>query len=138
MMSIKSVVKRKRKAREGKGFSQKELKEVGLSLREALKLGIPIDTRRSTKHEENVIRLKAYVGALRLEPSVSEKKVKTIELTKVKGIGPKTARKLKEAGIENANELATSSPQRVADTLGSSEVRATCFVEDARSLLKEP
>ena len=48
-----------------------------------------------------------------------------------------TAKKLKEAGIENANELATSNPQRVAEVLGSSETRAVGFIENARSLLKE-
>ena len=130
-MSIQAVVKRKRKTRKGKGFSREELREVGLSFSEALKRKIPIDTRRSTKHEENVEILKTV-----LEPIVSEKEVKIIELTEVKGIGLKTAKKLKEAGIENANELAASSPQRVAEVLGSSETRAAGFIEDAQSLLK--
>ena len=131
-MSIQAVVKRKRKTRKGKGFSREELREVGLSFSEALKRKIPIDTRRSTKHEENVEMLRTA-----LEPIVSEKEAKIIELTEVKGIGLKTAEKLKEAGIENANELATSSPQRVAEVLGSSETRAVGFIENARSLLKE-
>jgi len=131
-MSIQAVVKRKRKTRKGKGFSREELREVGLSFSEALKRKIPIDTRRSTKHEENVEMLRTA-----LEPIVSEKEAKIIELTEVKGIGLKTAEKLKEAGIENANELATSSPQRVAEVLGCSETRAVGFIENIRSLLKE-
>ena len=130
-MSIQAVVKRKRKTRKGKGFSREELREVGLSFSEALKRKIPIDTRRSTKHEENVEILKTV-----LEPIVSEKEAKIFELTEVKGIGLKTAKKLKEAGIENANELAKSSPQKVAEALGSSETRAAGFIEDAQSLLK--
>jgi len=131
-MTIQAVVKRKRKARKGKGFSREELREVGLSLGEALKQKIPIDTRRSTKHEENVEMLKTA-----LEPIASVKEVRILELTEVEGIGLKTAKKLKEAGIENVNALATSSPQRVAEVLGSSETRAARFIEDARSLLKE-
>ena len=59
----------------------------------ALRRGIPIDTRRSIRHEENVKRLKDYARAFRLEPPVSEKKAKIVELAEVKGIGPKTAKK---------------------------------------------
>jgi len=131
-MSIQAVVKRKGKTRKGKGFSREELREVGLSFSEALKRKIPIDTRRSTKHEENVQMLKTA-----LEPIASVKEARIVELTEVKGIGLKTAKKLKEAGIESANGLATSDPQRVAEILGSSETRAARFVEDAQSLLKE-
>ena len=136
-MGIEAIVKRRRRTRKGKGFSREELREVDLSFREALKRGIPIDTRRSTKHEENVKRLKDYTKAFRLEPPVSEKKAKIIELTEVKGIGPKTANKLREAGIKNANELATSSPDKVAEALGFTEERATSFIEEAHLLLKE-
>lgn len=136
MMRVRPVVKRKRKAREGKGFSREELREVGLSLSEALKQGIPIDTRRSTKHEENVTKLEAYRRALKPKPP-AKKKAKIVELSEVKGVGPKTAKKLIEAGIENANQLAVSSPETVSETLGSSEKKATNLIEEARSLLKE-
>ena len=57
-MSIEVVVRRKRKKRRGKGFGQDELSELGLSLKQALRLGIPIDTRRRSKHKENVETLK--------------------------------------------------------------------------------
>jgi len=57
-MKIQAVVWRKIKARKGKGFSRAELKEIGLSIRQALKLRIPIDTRRRTKREENIEALK--------------------------------------------------------------------------------
>ena len=55
---VASSLGRKRK---GKGFSKEELEEVGLTLKEALKLGIPIDKRRRTKHEENVRMLREYL-----------------------------------------------------------------------------
>ena len=64
VMDIYAVVKRKRKTRKGKGFSRAELRDVGLSPNEALKLAIPIDTRRSTKHENNVTTLKTYIEEL--------------------------------------------------------------------------
>jgi replicative superfamily II helicase len=134
-MSIEAIVKRRRKTRKGRGFSREELRQVDLSFTEALKLGIPIDTRRSTKHQENVEKLKDYVKKLKLELPTRQEEAETIELAEVKGIGPRTAEKLKEAGIENANQLAGSSPPVVAGAIGSSEERAISFIGEARSLL---
>ena len=95
MMRVRPVVKRKRKAREGKGFSREELGGLDLGFSEALRRGIPIDTRRSTKHEENVKKLNAYSKALRPKPPLREKRAKIVDLTEVKGIGSRTAKKLK-------------------------------------------
>jgi len=59
MISIKPIIfKKGGKKRCGKGFSREELKKARLSLREALKLSIPIDSRRKTIHEENVNTIK--------------------------------------------------------------------------------
>lgn len=60
----------------------------------------------------------------------------TIALTKVKGIGPKLSEKLKNAGIEDAKELAASNPKEIAEALGVSEERASAFIKTARSLLR--
>ena len=54
------VVRKKGKTRKGKGFSRGELREAELDSKQALKLGIPIDLRRKTKHEENVKILKQH------------------------------------------------------------------------------
>jgi len=62
IMEVYAVVHRQRKPRKGRGFSRGELKEVGLSLKQALKLGIQIDPRRSTKQGENVKTLKTYLS----------------------------------------------------------------------------
>ena len=134
MMTMEAIVKRKRKKRRGKGFSREELKEVGLSCTESLKLEIPIDARRSTKHKENVKALKAYISQRKIELPIKEKRV---ELTEVKGIGPKTAGKLVEAGIKNAYELAASNPEKVAEALGSSKDRAINLIEGARATMNE-
>jgi len=62
MTSIKPIIfKKGGKKRCGKGFSREELKKVRLSLREALKLSIPIDSRRKTIHEENVNTIKNFL-----------------------------------------------------------------------------
>ncbi len=76
------VFKRGGKKRAGKGFSVGELKEAGLCLKRALKLGLPVDPRRRTIHEENVKLLKNFMEsgkALSSEPKEVdvEKKAKS-------------------------------------------------------------
>jgi len=48
------------KKRLGKGFSPDEIKQAGINRAEARKLGIPVDLKRKTAHEENVNNLKAH------------------------------------------------------------------------------
>ncbi len=68
MEALKPLVfKKGGKQRLGKGFSLDELKKVGLKPKQALKLGIPVDTRRRTVHEENVEKLKKLLEAKQQE-----------------------------------------------------------------------
>ena len=60
-----TVYKKNGKPRKGKGFSRKELEKVGLNIKEALKLGISIDKRRSSAYEENVKILENFVKTVR-------------------------------------------------------------------------
>jgi len=77
MQGIKPLVLRKGgKKRYGRGFSREELKEAGLSLKEALKLKIPIDLRRKTKYKENVTAVKEFLKSKKLV-STSKKKRKS-------------------------------------------------------------
>lgn len=55
------VFKKAGRQRYGKGFSREELKTAGLSLKEALKFGVPVDSRRKTAHEENVKVVKTFL-----------------------------------------------------------------------------
>lgn len=63
-MKVRAIVYRGRKKRFGKGFSREELKAVGLSVRKALALKIPVDLRRRTKHDENIKSLKEYLESI--------------------------------------------------------------------------
>jgi ribosomal protein L13E len=49
------------KQRLGKGFSREELKKAETNFKDALKLGIPIDLKRKTAHDENVEALKTFL-----------------------------------------------------------------------------
>jgi ribosomal protein L13E len=52
------VFKNDGKQRFGRGFSREELKKAGSSLNEAVKLGLPVDDKRKTVHDENVAAAK--------------------------------------------------------------------------------
>ncbi|HML02560.1 MAG TPA: ribosomal protein L13e [Candidatus Bathyarchaeia archaeon] len=65
-MEIPAVVfKKDGKPKEGRGFSKEELRKAALDFKKALKLGIAVDSKRRTLHEENVKALKEYVGSLK-------------------------------------------------------------------------
>lgn len=133
-MKGQAIVKKKRKTRKGRGFSRNELKEVGLSIRQALRLQIQIDPRRTTKHEENLIALKAYLDMSAMKTQTPKT---DIVLTKVKGVGPKLSEKLTKAGIVDAIQLAASSPETITKAMGVSKKRASTLIDRARSLLEK-
>ncbi len=72
MHHIKPIVtSQSGKRRCGKGFSPDEIKEAGLDASSARKLGIPVDWKRKSSHEENIEDLKAH-----MKPAPSKKKSK--------------------------------------------------------------
>jgi large subunit ribosomal protein L13e len=70
----KRVIVRKKSGekRKGRGFSREELKKAGISFRQALRFGLPVDVRRRTVHHENV----KLIGQ-QLKKHVSKAKKKT-------------------------------------------------------------
>jgi len=69
MMALKpKVFKKDGKQRLGKGFSREELKKAGINLKDALKFGIPIDSRRRTAHQENVNAIKGFLENIKEKP----------------------------------------------------------------------
>ena len=75
MMKVEAIVYKKNgKPRKGKGFSRKEFEEAKITIKEALKLGIPIDKRRSSAYKENIETLKQFIKTVKAS---TEKKEKT-------------------------------------------------------------
>jgi len=60
---ISPMVFRTETVREGRGFSLAEIQAAGLNAGEAKIIGIPVDLRRKSTHEENVEILKEYITA---------------------------------------------------------------------------
>ncbi len=50
------------KLRSGRGFSMSELKAAGLDVKRARKMGLRVDERRDSCHEENVKALKEFLA----------------------------------------------------------------------------
>jgi large subunit ribosomal protein L13e len=68
------VFKKGGKQRFGRGFSRDELKKAGLSTKDALRLGMLVDPRRKTVHDENVEAIKIRVQ--KEKPAAEPKKRK--------------------------------------------------------------
>jgi ribosomal protein L13E len=74
-MKITATVFRKDgQPREGRGFSKKELGNAGLGFAKALKLGVPVDRKRRTWHEENVRTLREYAKDLKKAEAPKKRK----------------------------------------------------------------
>jgi large subunit ribosomal protein L13e len=71
--------------RRGRGVSRKELKKAGISLKQALRVGLPVDVRRSTVHDENVKLIKQHLKKLNTAKKPVPKSKKKISDTKKKG-----------------------------------------------------
>jgi len=72
------------RVRKGRGFSLKELKEAGLTLRDALRHRIPVDRRRESSHPENIETLKKIRQEEGLKPE-SKKTTETVAKKRRRG-----------------------------------------------------
>ena len=69
-------------------------------------------------------------------PSISPAVV-DLEIQDIEGVGPTTARKLKEAGIVSVMDLAVTSADELAVDINSSKDTAATFIMAAQRLLRE-
>src|SRR5919106_1541927 len=71
------------------------------------------------------------------ETSTSAATVVDLEIQDIEGVGPTTARKLKEAGIVSVMDLAVASADELAVDINSSKETAATFIMAAQRLLRE-
>ena len=57
------ITKQNGKQSIGQGFSSNELKEAGVSKQQAKQIGLRVDAKRKSMHQENVDCIKAHVKA---------------------------------------------------------------------------
>jgi DNA repair protein RadA len=94
-----------------------------------------IDKRASTSEDEpdNITNDVTSQTSTTTSPST----VVDIEIQDIEGVGPTTARKLKEAGIVSVMDLAVTSADELAVDLNSSKDTAATFIMAAQRLLRE-
>ncbi len=142
------------RVREGRGFSLGEIIEANLTLHDVKRIGLRVDLRRRSVHKENVEALKAMFGNLKkaekkeakVREAKKEKKVKEVEegagvkvgtpLTVLKGLGSKTAEKLKEVGIESVEDLAEEDAEALSKATGISASKLASWIDEAKKMKK--
>jgi DNA repair protein RadA len=70
-------------------------------------------------------------------PTTSPSTVVDLEIQDIEGVGPTTAKKLKEAGIVSVMDLAVTSADELAVDINSSKDTAATFIMAAQRLLRE-
>ena len=78
MHHIKAVIaKQNGKQSIGRGFSLTELAKAGLNKQQAKQIGIPLDVKRKSAHDENISTLKAHAEKAKTQAQAKPKPPKT-------------------------------------------------------------
>ena len=125
--------------RKGRGFSKDEVKQAKLTVKEVRRMGLIVDLRRKTSHDENVDVLKQYLkeikqvaAAVKKEKAPSKDVSKAVtDLSTLKAVKKVEAEKLVKAGIKTISDLAYCEIVKVANKTGIDENRITAMVKAA-------
>ena len=71
------IIKQNGKQSIGKGFSQTEIEKAGLNKQQAKQMGIRLDAKRKSLHEENVTALKEHTEKAKIANQTKPKAAKT-------------------------------------------------------------
>lgn len=112
--------------RTGRGFSIDEMNQVGVTINDARKMGLIVDLRRKTSHEDNIEALKLYMKEagkrVHTKAAASAPKVDTeaaiAELTAIRAVKKADAAKLVKAGIKSLSDLAYCEIDKVSKKTG--------------------
>ena len=124
----------------GRGFSSEETTQAGLTIDEARRMGLIVDLRRKTVHQENVDALKQYMKDLEklvksLADEVKPAKTKVAapkdDLGSLRAVKKAEVPLLVKAGIKTFEDLAYCDITKVAKKTGIEEDRITAMVKAA-------
>jgi len=152
------IYKNQSKIRRGRGFSRGELEAAGLSVKETLWMGLPVDTLRQSVREDNIESLRMIMEQIENAPEPVEEtprpakeakptaekpkkgkakpapKKEGVPLEEIAGVGPKTAERLHEAGYSSAEDIAKADVDALAEIKGISKKSAAELIENAKGL----
>ena len=88
------IIKQNKKQSIGKGFSLTEIIKAGLNKQQAQQMGIRLDIKRKSFHEENVANLKAHIEKVKAAAATKPKipKIESQPKKKLKARTPNTKR----------------------------------------------
>jgi ribosomal protein L13E len=85
MHNIKAIItKQNGKPSQSRGFSLSELRAAGLNKQDARKIGIPLDVKRKSSHDQNIASLKAHANDAKARAEAKPKSPEPIETVKPK------------------------------------------------------
>ena len=74
MHHIKAVItKHNKKQSTGRGFSPTELEKAGVNMQQAKQIGLPVDVKRKSAHDENIATIKAHAEKAKAEAAAKPK-----------------------------------------------------------------
>ena len=74
MHHIKAVItKHNKKQSTGRGFSPTELAKAGVNKQQARQIGLPLDIKRKSAHDENIATIKAHAEKAKAEAAAKPK-----------------------------------------------------------------
>ncbi|MHA2425986.1 MAG: ribosomal protein L13e [Candidatus Thorarchaeota archaeon] len=125
--------------RKGRGFTKSELVAAELNIKEAREMGLMVDLRRKTHHDENVEILKKYIVDMEkfVEALMAEEDAKPdvsdsiAELAALRAVKKSEAETLVGAGIKTIEDLAYCDIEKVSNKTGISADRVTAMVTAA-------
>ena len=89
----------------------------------------------------SIAELEDKITVLEADKDRLEKRIEFLTMavptvTKIKNIGPRTAKRLEEVGIMNVIDLIEASPEKITDATGLSKERALKLIKKAMDLIK--
>jgi ribosomal protein L13E len=78
MRQIKVVItKHNKKQNIGKGFSPTELEKAGVNKQQAKQIGLPVDVKRKSAHDQNIATIKEHAEKAKAQAAAKPKPQKT-------------------------------------------------------------